>query len=729
MANELVIKNGMIVMGGVYYSYKGITQSYIPTDNDYFIDCLSGSFSVVLPTAVSPTPNYNRSYVLKNSGSGVISIIGTASQTIDNSFTYSLSQYDSVRLLSNGNNWVTQRSSQITGSQGFQGVQGLQGLTGPQGFQGFQGLTGPQGFQGFQGLTGPQGFQGVQGFQGFQGLTGPQGPLPSTASFYVQGGNSFGATAMFGTNDNYNLVLETNSIPALIIATSGNISIGTSSTNTQKVLIVGSGTTSTTTSFLVQNSANTPLLNILNNGFVSLGSTASISKLYVAGGEIRVDAGQSITLDNSNVMYLVSASNQLRLYNGGLPRINITTAGNVGINNLSPSYSLDVTGSASISGQFYLPLIQTSSSTYSVTVDPTTGRLSYNAALTNIISNPAPFRLLIATNSVNNAIAVNNLTFNPSTSQLGLSGSIYISSTVSGSTLININGSSGQLFSVVDGLTGSLFTVNAISGLPLFTVNSDYSVYVKSLLTTNTLQIYGLTGSTRYLFIDTNGNVGATALTLGYYAQGGNSFGATATLGTNDNYNLVFKTNNTNAMIIATSGITINSITQSTVGTYSLFYNSNTGLVTYGTTLNSNPYISQGKLNASTQSIPSGVDTTIQFTIDFDPQNWWNGSTYRFTPTVAAYYTIHFGVWFENLGTSSQQVNIQARKSGTTFMIIQQPTTAVAGQTLAGSKIIYLNGTTDYVDFTAYQGTGTTKNIQRGSVNEGTWFSAVALVS
>jgi hypothetical protein len=42
-------------------------------------------------------------------------------------------------------------------------------------------------------------------------------------------------------------------------------------------------------------------------------------------------------------------------------------------------------------------------------------------------------------------------------------------------TLLNILGTSGQLFSVTDGLSGSLFSVNTISGLPVLEAFSDFS--------------------------------------------------------------------------------------------------------------------------------------------------------------------------------------------------------------------------------------------------------------
>lgn len=139
-------------------------------------------------------------------------------------------------------------------------------------------------------------------------------------------------------------------------------------------------------------------------------------------------------------------------------------------------------------------------------------------------------------------------------------------------------------------------------------------------------------------------------------------------------------------------------------------------------------YFAQGKLSAN-QLIATGSDVIIQFVDDFDPQNWWNTSTYRFTPNITGYYNVLFGVWFENMAASSSvQVNAQARKNGNSFMLIQQPCNVGTGISLTGAKIIYLNGSTDYLDFTAYNGAFVSKNIQQGTADgSGTWFSAILI--
>ena len=53
----------------------------------------------------------------------------------------------------------------------------------------------------------------------------------------------------------------------------------------------------------------------------------------------------------------------------------------------------------------------------------------------------------------------------------------------SGGTVVDIQGSQGQLFSVTDDLSGSIFAVSDISGVPIFDVNSSGTVTIDGLLT------------------------------------------------------------------------------------------------------------------------------------------------------------------------------------------------------------------------------------------------------
>ena len=153
--------------------------------------------------------------------------------------------------------------------------------------------------------------------------------------------------------------------------------------------------------------------------------------------------------------------------------------------------------------------------------------------------------------------------------------------------------------------------------------------------------------------------------------------------------------------------------------------NANSASYSETSKLTNNAYFVQGILGGD-QLIPTGSDEIIQFIDQFDPQGWWDSGTYQFLPNIAGYYRVSLGVWWENPNDPTVQLNAQIRSNGTTLeMILQQPSTSVTGVSLFGTKIVYLNGTTDYIDFTVFQGTALSVKIQRGrGRGSGTWFSA-----
>ena len=83
--------------------YVGKTGTYGISDSDYLINCTANTFTVTLPTAVGIT---GREYIVKNSGSGVITLDGNGAETIDGSANKTLNQYDSITVVSDGANWI-----------------------------------------------------------------------------------------------------------------------------------------------------------------------------------------------------------------------------------------------------------------------------------------------------------------------------------------------------------------------------------------------------------------------------------------------------------------------------------------------------------------------------------------------------------------------------------------------------------------------------------------------
>jgi hypothetical protein len=99
---------------------------------------------------------------------------------------------------------------------------------------------------------------------------------------------------------------------------------------------------------VLQESANLFWNNTTNR--LGIGTSSPAASLHVTG-EIRVNAGQSITLDTSNNIYLLGAGNQFRIYSGGIAALNIATNGNTLIGTTTDAgYKLDVNGTMRVIG-------------------------------------------------------------------------------------------------------------------------------------------------------------------------------------------------------------------------------------------------------------------------------------------------------------------------------------------------------------------------------------------
>jgi hypothetical protein len=95
--------NGSISGAGFKQAYVTKTGAYTATNDDYVIDCTSGTFTVTLPASSGRT---GRILIIKNSGAGTITVDGNGAETIDGAATYSLAvQYATVQIISDGTNW------------------------------------------------------------------------------------------------------------------------------------------------------------------------------------------------------------------------------------------------------------------------------------------------------------------------------------------------------------------------------------------------------------------------------------------------------------------------------------------------------------------------------------------------------------------------------------------------------------------------------------------------
>ena len=135
-------------------------------------------------------------------------------------------------------------------------------------------------------------------------------------------------------------------------------------------------------------------------------------------------------------------------------------------------------------------------------------------------------------------------------------------------------------------------------------------------------------------------------------------------------------------------------------------------------------YVVRG-YKSGAQTIAQNTDAVVVFTDDFDPQNWLASN--KIQPTIAGYYAVDAAVWWDAGSVTTNQNNIQIRKNGSTQISIQQTqilTGSGYGQTI--SSIVYLNGTTDYIELTAFTGNTTSQSINSSS--SGTWIEASLIV-
>ena len=102
MANEFIVRKGILSLGGVTFPSTGITSSYTVGVNDYLVDVTGNTVTVTLPTSVGID---GKNYVVKNSGSGVVTVSTTSGQTIDGSSSKTLRTNDSIEIVSDGSNW------------------------------------------------------------------------------------------------------------------------------------------------------------------------------------------------------------------------------------------------------------------------------------------------------------------------------------------------------------------------------------------------------------------------------------------------------------------------------------------------------------------------------------------------------------------------------------------------------------------------------------------------
>ena len=127
--------------------------------------------------------------------------------------------------------------------------------------------------------------------------------------------------------------------------------------------------------------------------------------------------------------------------------------------------------------------------------------------------------------------------------------------------------------------------------------------------------------------------------------------------------------------------------------------------VATGTVMVNGPAFSATR--TTTQTFSNSTFTKLQVNTEiFDTNSNYDPTTnYRFTPTVAGYYQINGNITFAGATTGYCQIGIYKNGGVYVFGSGIQNNNNIGGQIQAAS-VIYLNGSTDYVELYGWQNSG-----------------------
>jgi len=113
----------------------------------------------------------------------------------------------------------------------------------------------------------------------------------------------------------------------------------------------------------------------------------------------------------------------------------------------------------------------------------------------------------------------------------------------------------------------------------------------------------------------------------------------------------------------------------------------------------------------------------------FDLQNWYDTSTFKYTPQVAGYYQFDAHIWIAGLSTNNVELQVALYKNTTRVTrSCKTDTTTYNGQQGQGiHDIIQLNGSSDYVQLRLLQYNSSSSNRDLSFGTELTYFSGFLL--
>ena len=133
------------------------------------------------------------------------------------------------------------------------------------------------------------------------------------------------------------------------------------------------------------------------------------------------------------------------------------------------------------------------------------------------------------------------------------------------------------------------------------------------------------------------------------------------------------------------------------------------------------------------QTITNNSTTKIQLDGEnFDPESEFDSTTnYRYTPSVSGYYQVNFGVRLSpgaSISASNQLISLLYKNGASICRSHNRQDNTSASMSASGSEIVFLNGSTDYIELYVYQSTGVSCTTTDSS-NAGTYLSGVFIRS
>ena len=299
----------------------------------------------------------------------------------------------------------------------------------------------------------------------------------------VSGGNSGSITV--------SSIMRSNDVPTPLYIDHTNQRLGIIEDNPTQTLHVGDGVIDAVTRTVHSDGS---YIDIHGYGIIM---SRSASYIKPVGNDTQtLYLGDAIAGNTWNAVYTNARTNVWG--NDANEFMRLTSSGNLGIGTTSPSRNLHVHAD---SGNAYLQLTQAATGTTS-----NDGfQISMGAAQVNFI-NRENGNMVFETNNTEKMRITNT-------------GNVGIGTPTPGSVL-DVQGTQGQLFSVTDDLSGEIFAVSDISGVPIMTVNSSGVSY-----------------------FDGNVGVGTTSPSYKLHVNGGDAQianGSTATLYMNNSANYLY---------------------------------------------------------------------------------------------------------------------------------------------------------------------------------------------